>query len=247
MAKRTYGWKPDLPDQRDRLYSARVQPGVTLPSSVDLRPHCSAIEDQGALGSCTGNGIVGALEVLASQAGKPVDLSRLFVYYEERVIEGTVRQDCGAMIRTGIKVIAKIGAPLERYWPYDIKAFMRKPGKRAYNDAPKRRVNDYERVGNLHGLKVALASNLPVVFGFSVYDSFQANSVEKTGVVPMPEAHERMLGGHCVLAVGYDDATQCVRIRNSYGATWGEGGYGWMPYAYFDNKNLSADFWLIRR
>lgn len=244
-ARRTYGWKPDLPDQRDRVFAARFAL-TDLPPRVDLRAGCSPIENQGPLGSCTGHGIVALLEYNAIRDKHPCDLSRLFVYYQERVIEGTVRQDAGAMIRTGIKTCVDIGVPLERYWPYNIDAFRRRPGKRAYNDAAKNRVTSYERVLGLNSLKNALAGNQPVVFGFSVYESFETPAVDETGKVPMPQAHERLLGGHCVAAVGYDDVTECITFRNSYGSAWGAKGYGTMPYAYVQNASLSDDFWLIR-
>ena len=99
-----YGWLPDLPDQRDLMYSAIAPRVLQLPDKVDLRSKCSPVENQGSLGSCTANALAGALEFIELQKGAIfVDLSRLFLYYNERVIEGTVKEDSGAFLRDGIK------------------------------------------------------------------------------------------------------------------------------------------------
>src|SRR5438105_2592268 len=95
-----YGWIPDLPDGRDYLFGARRPLPEALPSSVDLRSLCSPIENQGQLGSCTANALAGALEFLERKDRVPfADLSRLFIYYNERVVEHTVKTDSGAMLR----------------------------------------------------------------------------------------------------------------------------------------------------
>jgi len=127
-----YGWLPDLPDHRDLFYSAVAPRKATLPRKIDMRSKCSPVDDQGQLGSCTANALVGALEFLELKDGAQfVDLSRLFVYYNERVIEGTVDQDSGAFIRDGIKSVAKQGVCTESEWPYKISRFTKKlPGRR---------------------------------------------------------------------------------------------------------------------
>jgi C1A family cysteine protease len=84
------------------------------------------------------------------------------------------------------------------------------------------------------------------MFGFTVYESFESDTVAHTGVVPMPARGEHVLGGHAVLAVGYDDAEQRFEVRNSWGDRWGNGGYFTMPYAYLTERSLSSDFWTIR-
>src|SRR5215831_2398267 len=145
-----YGWLPDLPDHRDLLYSAIAPEAARLPQRIDLRKQCSAIENQGRLGSCTANALVGALEFLEKKDGVHfVDLSRLFVYYNERVIEGTVDQDSGAFIRDGIKSLAKQGVCSEPEWPYKVSKFRRKPTRTCYRTAKKHRILSYHRISTV--------------------------------------------------------------------------------------------------
>jgi C1A family cysteine protease len=174
-------------------------------------------------------------------------MSRLFIYYNERVIERTVRTDSGAMIRDGIKTLAKQGACPEKSWPYDIAKFAVKPPKVCYAEALNYQILSYARLNTLGEMRSCLADGFPFVFGFSVYEGFEAQKVAKTGMVEMPNAGEKMLGGHAVLAVGYDDSAKRVIVRNSWGPKWGIKGYFTMPYAYVADRNLSDDFWTIRR
>jgi C1A family cysteine protease len=174
--------------------------------------------------------------------------SRLFIYYNERVIEHTVDQDAGAMIRDGIKSVSKDGAPHETLWPYVITKFKDKPSAAAYKDAKKHTAVLYERLTqSLDQLKACLAAGYPFVFGFSVYESFESDAVAKTGKVPMPKPKEKQLGGHAVLAVGYDDALKRFIVRNSWGTAWGLKGYFTMPYDYATDGNLADDFWTIKQ
>jgi C1A family cysteine protease len=242
-----YGWVPDLPDARDYMYSAPQAVLAQLPSNMDLRPDCPPIYDQGQLGSCTANAI-GAAHAFAQlrQFKKDFMPSRLFIYFNERVMEHTVETDSGAMIRDGIKSVANLGVCPETSWPYDINRFRDKPAAQCYTEAEKNQVTVYRRVlQNLHQLQGALANSTPVVFGFSVYETFEGQDVAQSGVVPMPSRGEKLLGGHAVLAVGYDDASQRFIVRNSWGPNWGQQGYFTMPYAYVTNAQLAQDFWTI--
>lgn len=244
-----YGWVRDLPDARDFMYAVplnRLAQG--LPPSIDLRSKCPPVYNQGQLGSCTGNGIAGAIEFDQRKLGKKAFTpSRLFIYYNERVMEGTVNQDSGAQVRDGIKSVATIGAPPETDWPYDIQKFTEQPPAAAYNDAKQDLVLSYARVTQmLTQMQGCLADGYPFVFGFTVYESFEGEAVAKTGVVPMPAAGEKVVGGHCVAAVGYDDAKRSFIIRNSWGTSWGIKGYCLMPYEYLLRPNLADDFWTIR-
>jgi C1A family cysteine protease len=244
-----YGWVPDLPDQRDHTYAAPAQFLLALPNQEDLRPGCPPVYDQGQLGSCTGNAIAGAIEFeQMKQKAESSAPSRLFIYYNERVLEHTVDSDSGAQIRDGMKVVAKQGAPPETDWPYDISKFADKPPAIAFTDTAKNRVLSYQRVNRALGqFKGCLASGYPFVFGFSVYDSFESAQVARTGNVPMPQPAEKVAGGHAVLAVGYDDQRQWLFIvRNSWGPHWGIQGYFTMPYQYLLDENLSDDFWTVR-
>ncbi len=243
-----YGWHPDLPDQRDYLFSVVYGTAAQLPPAVDLRPKCPPIEDQKQLGSCTANALVGALEFLEVKDGDPfVTLSRLFVYYNERVIENTVKSNSGAQLRDGIKTLAKQGVCPEKMWPYIISHFENKPTKICYTDAAQHVILSYQRIQTLSDMKTCLAAGYPFVFGFTVYEFFESPEVAKTGVVPMPAPHEKVAGGHAVVAVGYDDAAQRVIARNSWGPSWGQAGYFTMPYNYITNPKLAADMWTIRR
>jgi C1A family cysteine protease len=244
-----YGWIPDLPDQRDHLYAAPLHRIGPLPNKVDLRHGCPPVFDQGELGSCTANAIAGALEFdqMKQDEADIFTPSRLFIYYSERVMEHTVNEDSGAMIRDGIKSVAKQGAPHEALWPYAIAKFATKPTPPAYKDAARHKAVLYQRVAqDLDQCKGCLADGYPFVFGFSVYTSFESAEVTRSGHVPMPAPGEHQLGGHAVLCVGYDHAAEVFIVRNSWGRTWGLGGYGTMPMAYLLDTNLAADFWTVR-
>jgi len=249
------GWIPDIPDRRDHLYAAPAIHLAKLPTSTDLRSQFPRPPyDQGQLGSCTGNGIAGAIEFDRAKQGFVPDFipSRLFIYYNERVREHSVASDSGAMIRDGIKTVNKQGVCPEADWPYDDQSnpgakVFQKPDAAAYTAAKKFRATSYQRVmQNLNQMKGCLADGFPFILGFTCYDSLESAATAASGDIPMPGAGEGVIGGHCILAVGYDDARQVFLIRNSWGAAWGVGGYGTIPYAYLVDASLSQDFWTIR-
>ena len=241
------GWIPDYPDERDLLFADLRRTAAPLPASVDLRTDMSPVENQGQLGSCTANALAGALECLEVKAGKSfVDFSRMFIYYKERVIEHSVATDSGAMIRDGIKTLAAQGVCSETKWPYVISTFTKKPSAACYTEAKKHTIGTYYRISNLQEMRSCLADGFPFVFGFTVYETFESAAVAKTGVLNMPKPRERTVGGHAVCAVGYDDKTKRLLVRNSWGSSWGIKGYFTMPYDYAANRNLSDDFWTIR-
>lgn len=237
-----YGWQPDLPDARDLL---RVIGPGKLPATVDLRDKMPAVYDQGELGSCTANAIAAVMEYDIKRQGLPdFTPSRLFVYYNERVIEGTTGTDAGAQLRDGIKTVAKDGVCAESLWPYKLSRFRSKPSTAAYTSAKDHPALKYSRVPRTYtGIRQCLSNGFPFVFGFTVYESFESPEVEKTGVLNLPEPAEKSLGGHAVAAVGYDGDR--VIVRNSWGADWGQAGYFTMPVAYLLNENLADDFWQI--
>jgi C1A family cysteine protease len=246
-SKHLRGWIPDLPDHRDFLYADLRPAGVRLPATVDLRATMSPVENQGQLGSCTANALAGALEFLEVKGGQSfVDLSRLFIYYNERAVEHTIASDSGAMIRDGIKTLAAQGVCSEKKWPYVITAFTKKPSAACYTEAKKHTIQTYHRIVSLTEMRACLAEGYPFVFGFSVYESFESAAVAKSGVVNLPKLGERQLGGHAVCAVGYDDKAKRLLVRNSWGPDWGKKGYFTMPYDYVADRNLSDDFWTVR-
>ena len=230
------------------MYSAPEEVLAALPKKVDLKSKLPKVYDQGHLGSCTANAIGAAFEFDEMQSGAADFMpSRLFIYYNERAIEGTVDSDSGAMIRDGIKSVASDGVCPEPEWPYDVARFTRKPSAKCYQDARLDRAVSYQRlIQDLNQMKGCLASGYPFVFGFTVYESFESPGVARTGHAPMPRVGERAVGGHAVMAVGYDEAKQWFVVRNSWGTVWGIKGYFTMPYAYLLQPGLSQDFWTIR-
>ena len=244
-----YGWIPDLPDHRDHLFAAPPAVLRSLPPAVDLRGACPPVYDQGELGSCTANAIAGAIqfEQLKQQLAQSFTPSRLFIYYNERAIEGTIDSDSGAQIRDGIKSVAAQGAPPETDWPYNIEQFAAEPPPQAYADAAGHKVLKYARlIPTMAQMKGCLAAGYPFALGFTVYESFESPEVAATGVAPLPSRGESVLGGHAVLAVGYDDTTGRWLVRNSWGSAWGQAGYFTLPYAYLVDPDLASDFWTLR-
>jgi C1A family cysteine protease len=236
-------WTKDRVDNRDYLFTP---PTLALQSSVDLRPWCTPVENQGNIGSCTGQAITSAIEIILKKKGKALELSRLFVYYQERLLEGTTRIDAGAYLRDGIKACYTWGTPQERLWAYNTRLFATKPSQPAYTEALTRKITRYERCTNFESVKAALASGSPVVVGFVVYQSFLSTVVSRTGRMPYPSTREQALGGHAVCLVGYNDATKTFIAKNSWGSGWGDRGYFYMPYQVIQNQQMSSDFWVLR-
>lgn len=255
---RKYGWVPDLPhpEDQERVYKVVHKAEVEAPllPSVDLRPLCPPVYDQKQLGSCTAQAIAGLIEYdrhkqkLSNEELPDWVPSRLFIYYNERAIEGTISMDAGAQIRDGIKAVASLGAPPETEWPYVETKFARRPTKAAYSHALKHKAVTYARINNanLKEIQSCLAAGFPVVFGATLFASFESEDVARTGLVPMPRPGEAVIGGHAQLIVGYDDSKKSFLVRNSWGPDWGLAGYCWMPYDYLTNVGLADDFWTIR-
>ena len=241
-----YRWVPDVPDFRDK-YHVATNEITSLPPTIDLSDKMTPVENQGDLGACTGHAITSAVEFLEFGKSKRVkQLSRLYVYYNERWIEGSIKEDAGAIIRDGIKSLVKWGACDESLWAYDPEKFQIKPPVDAYHDGEYRKIKTYYRVDQtLKDLLNALADGFPIIMGFTVYESFEGDDVSVTGLVPMPKLEEKQLGGHAVLCVGYDIEAKTFKVRNSWGEEWGDHGYFYMPFDYLTNGDLAEDFWIV--
>jgi len=246
-----YGWIPDFPDHRDHVFAGPAGAPLVVAPKVDLRARCpKRIPDQGRLASSTAHAIAAACEFeLLRQNRRDVTVSRLFIYYNQRALAGTVRIDGGASIRDGLKTAHKLGICDETTWPYSDKdpgPYQEKPSATAYAEAKGHRILAYSRVPrSLRAMKTCLSAGWPFLFGFSAYAGFESGEAAKTGVVQMPRSSESLIGGHVVLAVGYDDSSQRFIARNSWGAEWGEGGYFAIPYAYLLDEGLADDFWTL--
>lgn len=243
-----YGWRRDHPDRRD--HKLTVQRAILpLPIHVDLSTSkfMPPVYDQGQLGSCTANAIAAAVDFERACQGEAfIGPSRLFIYFNERAIEGDTDSDDGAELRDGIKVVASLGVCPECIWPYDEAKFAEKPDDACFAAALKFRAVKYASVNQTStDIRTVLASGKPVVFGFSVYDAFEGDDVASTGVLPMPAANEAPIGGHAVMLVGYDDASQRFLVRNSWGTGWGQAGFFTIPYRYVLDPGLASDFWVI--
>lgn len=242
---RSYGWKPDTPDKRDNYWYASKKVIKELPPLVDLRNNMPKIWNQGSLGSCTANAT--AAQCWFIDKTEPYEPSRLFIYYNTRILEGTVGFDSGASIRNSIKSVIKWGFAPETLWPYIVDNFKKKPTSEAYKKAVKEKVQVYSRVPQHEShLKASIYEGYPVNFGFAVYPSFETDEVAKTGRAVLPGPEEVMLGGHAVLLVGYDDTNKWYIVRNSWGDDWGDRGYFYMPYDYVHDPDLCDDFWIIK-
>jgi len=241
--KYKFGWLPDLSDQRDKIYSApRID---KLPSSVSLLDFCAPVENQTTTSSCTAHGIVGNLEMLEKKNDTNFyDISRLFIYYNTRKIRGIEDTDGGAYIRDGIKSLVRYGYCSEKLWKYDEKKVNIKPDRKSYKEAKRHLIKEYSRIQSINDIITCIASGYPVIFGITLYESFQSNTVAKTGKVPIPKMSESVIGGHCMLIIGYDMETKIFTVRNSWSTKWGDNGNCYIPFKYMEQ---ASDCWTIRK
>lgn len=249
MSNRKYGWKPSKPDARDFVLKT-TNPSIyaTLPPKVDLRSFVPEVLDQGDIGSCTAHSLSMAMRIARKKQGLPDErLSRLFIYYNERLLEGTVDQDAGAELRDGAKVLATMGVPNEADWEYLDSNLYLEPPVKAFEDGVQDVSKVYLKVvQTLNEMKLCLHEGFPFVFGVTLWPEFEGDDVAKTGMVPMPNTNEQPIGGHAIICVGYDNSKQVWIVLNSWGDQWGDHGYCYFPYAYLTNPDLCTDLWTIR-
>lgn len=243
-----YGWIPSLPDPRDRIFSASRLGASPLPDVVDLRTtgFLPPVYDQGDIGSCTANSIAAAVAYEHARQGLGSILpSRLFIYANERIMEGTpLSNDSGAQIRDGVKSVAQQGVCPESEWPYVPANFSVQPPSPCYTDAKKELALEYQSVGDGQIIS-ALAQGNPAIVGITVFQSFEETPVATSGVVEMPQPWEGSVGGHAVLIVGYDLNARTYLVRNSWGPSWGQQGHFTLPFDYL--SQYGADFWVIQK
>lgn len=210
---------------------------------VDLRPKCPPVYDQGEIGACTAFAIAKGLREFkqTQRGGEPVPQSALWFYYEERALAGTTKEDSGATIADGMKVLTRKGSAPERCWPYHEAKFAVKPPAQAYAEAPKWKLAKAYHLMGLEDVKTSIANGHPVAMGFACYPSF--DRIGDDGKMPMPGRGERPDGGHAALAVGYDDARKVLIVRNSYGKRWGDAGHFYMPYAFAADRAQVDEYW----
>lgn len=217
---------------------------LSLPNAIDMRSNMPPIGDQGSLGSCTGFALCGLLGYLK----KKMLFSPLFLYYCEREMINTINSDSGAYLEDGLKVLNYTGVCLESMWPYNSKRFNEKPTTNCYLQASSYKALQVKTIPEtLNDFKSCLAKGFPMVFGFAVFKSYESPIVTKTGVIPYPKKNEEMLGGHAAMLVGYDDRKQCFILRNSWGTKWGIKGYGFIPYKYILDQNLTTSYYTIMK
>lgn len=284
---RGMGWLPDYPDfrdytidhdeltqglqnlgQKDSVKAMLSKVSITkrakaVPASVDLRAWFSPIEDQGSLGSCTANAGVGMVEYFEKRAfGKHIDASRLFLYKVTRNLLHS-KGDTGAFLRSTMGALVLFGVPPEEYWPYAVADFDKEPSGFCYSFGQNYKAMSYYRLDPpgtdtkdlLKQIKINIAAGLPAMFGFTVYSSY--SQATRTGKIPYPTKGDKIVGGHAILAAGYDDKMKiknsasgaaetigALLIRNSWGTGWGDQGYGWLPYDYV-LKGLADDWWSL--
>ena len=238
-----YGWKRSLPVFGHPQFEKTCM--AATPARADVSGGMPAVYDQGNLGSCTANAGAALAEFLTKKQGWLDYMpARLAIYYWNRQLEGTVSEDSGSSLADTAKTLSTKGAPNETRWPYDIAKFTNTPTAAVVANAKQHIIKDPLQVTqNMDDIRACIAFGYPIIFGFTVYESFESDAVAKTGILSMPKRGEQVVGGHAVVACGYDDYTKMVKVRNSWGPAWGQKGYFQMPYDFIANSNLADDFW----
>lgn len=243
------GFKADQPDFRDRYFKdTKYDKDVKITDS-DWRSRIEAPWDQGSIGSCVSHGTAALIKYVYPELMP----SRLKIYYDGRVFEKTTRIDSGLEIRDGIKAVV-YGVCPETLWPYDVSKFKRKPSAKCYSSKNERFITEYARIGKtskpgdiLDEMLNCLTQGSPIVFGSTLYESFESDSVAAKGVVPMPLTREKPIGGHCMVVMGVRNKQRQFIVRNSWGTNWGWAGYCAMPFDYLINTDLTSDMWMVTR
>lgn len=251
-ARKVSGYRYAAPRPGTKTWAARAETRSNLPKKVDLRPFMTEVENQEETNSCAANAVAGAYEYLVKRhlGEESYDVSRLFIYYNGRAVDGIEHEDEGSVIGSLIESLKQHGACSEETWPFDASIVNEQPSEEAYQEAAHFVVEDNAIVPTtLDAWKAALAEGYPIIFGISLFESFDRH--RKPGLVPMPsprESSRESHGGHAMLAVGYSDKDRVFIVRNSWGNEWGDDGYCYIPYDYLLNAKFNnGDSWIIRQ
>lgn len=216
---------------------------------VDHSNLMSPVKDQGNLGSCVGFAVTAMKEwqeqkehndeVAAgkrdTRGGKAYDLSEAWVYWGAKKIDGMPDEE-GTYIRCGMKVLNKLGVPVESGWTYsdEVKG---EPTSWAKLIARWSLIGSYYRINNLSELLSALNKG-PVVIGIGCFEGIFY--VKSDGIVPMPTNPRYCYGGHAICVCGYDDNKRLIKFKNSWSDSWGDKGYGYLHYEYINDYMWDA-------
>jgi C1A family cysteine protease len=226
-----YAIRPSKSDTRDWIYKRQ---NTSLRQEVYLTAWDSQVEDQGMLGSCAAEAITCAyeLQVKYQYPDQFAELSRLFLYYNTRVLENTIAEDAGVFrMKNALISLKNQGICSEDLWPYDISKFAEQPSQAAYQDALRRKIKSYKLVPGVMEILENLNNNIPVVIGIEIFDRFL--TINKSDpVVKLPSIREESLGGHAMCVLGYSLEKAQFYVKNSFGTQWGDSGYCWIPFEY---------------
>lgn len=248
------GWHPDRPDHRDLLMAPPPVDAAAIPMTCTLAQVLTPF-DQETIGSCTANMGAAQMAWLEHLAGTFMVFSRQFIYAMTRHVEGTpLSDDSGAQIRDVMKALAQYGACREKSWPYDPdeQRFSIEPSESAKGEALSHQALFYYRCAGIKTIQASLVQGFPVGFGFSVPENMMSDAATTTGEVNYPGITEKIVGGHAVCAWGFDSSKQigtevgAFQCLNSWGSSWGQSGYFWLPYKFF-TEGLANDAWTLRR
>jgi hypothetical protein len=235
---KTSRYKSSDPDINNYIYS---NSGKQSADAIDLRQWGMLIENQQQVGSCTGNALVSAYELMTQRLYPEhyTELSRMFVYYNARIYEDTVTWDSGASIKSGLRGLKTYGVCKESIWPYTLNNLFAKPSDEAYAEAKHRQITKYERLVSIADAIDAINNYYPVVSGIEVFESFYDLTEERSIITEDVGSSE----GHAVLLVGYDSSKKVFIVENSFGKNWGDAGYFYMPFDYYSEYMLEQ--WIF--
>ena len=229
-------------DPRDYEYKLKVPMNIKLPLQHEIIPR--AIYNQGDIGSCSANAICNQIMGLKDYTDNTYP-SRLYQYYNSRLLEGNIKEDTGATYRSAYKALSKFGFCDEKLCEYDTKQYKVEPSKECYDTANKSLIKKYQSlIPSIYAIEYAISQNLIVTFGTIIYDNF--NDYDKTDfIIPYPKGGQ--LGGHAICICAYDHSKRLFKIVNSWGPEWGINGTAWMHYDHVIDQNYSFDFWTISK